>query len=538
MNIVVIVNPKSGSSAKFAEARAKLESLEHVTFHEPSDDESHPIDIDEFVRNGATLLVAAGGDGTVSSLVNLVADAGQSIPIAIIPLGTGNDLARTLNLTLEPLADCQAFLRSKPKIREIDLIRTTIGGTSRWLINAATGGFSGQVATDTTSEVKRLWGPLAYLRGAVGVAADPTTYSVTLTIDDQPPRKIEVLNLVVANGQTAAGGVMVAPKASLEDGKIDLIIVRPGTTFDHTVVTARLMAGEYLDDEHVQHTRAHRIEIHSEPAMPFSLDGELIEESRFRFECVPKRLRIVVGKGYRPHRRGIKGFGKRLLGGVANSLSWVGRLVFLDRGGLGLALAAIVVFALLAYVVAGQLLLKTETHILSELREWGTPTRTAIAQVVTRIVSAWEYTVLVAGATILLALRRRNLDLVILLASVAGGLALEWGFKGLFAIARPVIDERLTPALGYSFPSGHALRATVFFGIVAGLIVMAQPKQRWRWIVGGLLLLFVPMIAFSRVYLQVHYPSDVIAGMLVGTAWVLACLNAHRRIRNRSPRVD
>ena len=538
MNIVVFVNPKAGSSAKFAEARAQLESLPNVSFHEQTDDDSHPIVIDELLQKGVQLLVAAGGDGTVSSLVNLVADAKQSIPMAVIPLGTGNDLARTLCLTLEPQADCERFLKSKPRIREIDLIHATFGDSSRWLVNAATGGFSGQVATDTTSEVKQFWGPLAYLRSAVGVASDPTTYHVTITIDDHPPRKMEVLNLVVANGQTAAGGVMVAPKASLEDGKIDLIIVRPGTTFDHTVVTARLMAGEYLEDEHVKHCRAHRIEVHSEPAMPFSLDGELVEESRFRFECHHKKLRMVVGKGYHPRRRGLKGFGKRILGGMANVLNWTGRLVFEKRGGLGLALAAIVLFALLAYVVAGQLVLKTETNALNTLREWQTPTLTAAAQLVTRIVSGWEYLILVVVATIWLGVRRRNLDLVILLAVVAGGSAIEWGLKGIFEIARPALDDRLTPTLGYSFPSGHALRATVFFGIVSGLLVMAQPKQRWRWIVAGFLLLLVPLICFTRVYLQVHYPSDVIAGMLVGTAWVMICLNAHRRIRHRSPRVD
>ena len=524
--------------AKFAEARAKLESLDNVTFQELPNNESNPISIDELARQGATMIVAAGGDGTVSSLVNSMANAKCNIPLAIIPLGTGNDLARTLNLTLEPITDCNSFLRPKPRIREIDLIRASVGDTSRWLVNAATGGFSGQVATDTTSELKEFWGPLAYLRGAVGVAADPTTYNITLTIDDQPPRQLEVLNLVIANGQTAAGGVMVAPKASLEDGKLDLIIVKPGSVFDHTVVTARLMAGDYLEDELVRHVRARRIVIHSEPAMPFSLDGELIEESRFRFECEPKKLRIVVGKGYRPRRRGLKGFDKRMLGGMANVLSWSGRLFRQDRGSLGIALAAIVLFALLAFFVAEENHLEAETHILAWMRSIATPTLTIAAQIVTRIVSGWEYLILVSAVTIGLALRRRHLDLVILLASVGGGLLLEWGLKGLFAVARPALENRLTPASGYSFPSGHALRATVFFGAAAGLLIMVHPKSSWRWLVAGLLLLMIPLISLTRVYLQVHYLSDVVAGMLVGTAWFVACLNAHRRIRHRSPRVD
>jgi diacylglycerol kinase (ATP) len=181
----------------------------------------------------------------------------------------------------------------------VDVLRVD-GAPVPYLINAATGGFSGKVAAEVTSELKAAWGPLAYLRGALGPVTDPPTYRVTLRYDDGPAEHHDVLNVVVANARSAAGGFAVAPGANPEDGFLDVVLVHAGDALDLTVVAARLMHGDYTHDENVTHRRARAVEVASDPPLPMSLDGERCECGRIRFTVVPKALRVLAGPEYDP----------------------------------------------------------------------------------------------------------------------------------------------------------------------------------------------------------------------------------------------
>lgn len=251
----------------------------------------------EALRQGIELVVAVGGDGTVHEVVNGIMDmAPRRARLGLIPMGTGNDLARTLAIPPDP-RDALALLftgQSEP----IDLILVEAEGTRRYLVNAAAGGFSGQVSGAMTAELKSQWGPLAYLVGAASVLPDLTGYHTTIAYDGEDHHQVDAVNIIVANGRTVAGGKGVAPLANPQDGLLDVVVVEMSSALDLAGVGAQLLLGNYLDSALVRHRQARTVEIASHPGMWFNVDGELLTNESVRFEVVPGALRVIVGADY------------------------------------------------------------------------------------------------------------------------------------------------------------------------------------------------------------------------------------------------
>jgi len=183
-------------------------------------------------------------------------------------------------------------------MRTIDILKVKYERKTTWCINVAAGGFTGQMNEVMTDELKQTWGPLAYLRGAVKVVPDLTHYRTKMRIGTRPAMQIGAINIIVANGRTAGGGVAVAPTADLEDGALDVVTVRAGTALELAGVAARLIAGDYTNSDIVDHVRTKRVEIDSRPGMWFNVDGELLTNSKISFTVVPGALRVLTGPDY------------------------------------------------------------------------------------------------------------------------------------------------------------------------------------------------------------------------------------------------
>jgi diacylglycerol kinase (ATP) len=149
-----------------------------------------------------------------------------------------------------------------------------------------------------TDEMKATWGPLSYLTAAARVLPDLTGYTTSLSYDGGEPEELLALNVIVANGRTCAGGKRVAPTADLEDGLLDVIVVRYASLLDLAAVAARLLAGSYLDSPDVFHKRAMSVRVSSTPGMWFNVDGELLTKEPATFTVVPRALRVITGPGY------------------------------------------------------------------------------------------------------------------------------------------------------------------------------------------------------------------------------------------------
>ena len=287
MRVVVLRNSKAGRGADLAQAGVDLGRYEVVEL----DGKDPKQAARDALRRGAEVLVAVGGDGTVSAVGDAL--VGSTARLAVVPAGTGNDLARTLGIPTD-FAEAFALVESGVE-RLVDVIRAEPDdGPATYVLNVAAGGLSGQVDEALDGDQKQRWGPLAYLWCAVKVLPDLHPYRTELTLDDGEPFTVDAVNVVVANGRTVGGGWGVAPTAEIDDGFADVVVVRYAKALDLAGVAARLATGDALASPTVDHHRARTVRLRAEPGMPFNVDGELITRSGCTFTVLPRALRVLV----------------------------------------------------------------------------------------------------------------------------------------------------------------------------------------------------------------------------------------------------
>ncbi len=246
----------------------------------------------EAAGNGCGVVIAAGGDGTLNEVLNGLAPHADRLQVGLLPLGTGNDFAKMLNLPAG-LDDCIDVLR-EGRVRPTDLVRVTMHD-ERYFVNVSAGGFSGTVNEKMTAEIKESWGPLAYLRCAAEALPEMRAYRTEIILDDAEPITFDLVNAVVANGRYVAGGTMIAPEAEIDDGLLDIILVPQNAGPDLALVAAQMAIGKHLASEGVVFRQAAKVSIKSEPGMWFNVDGEMLGDEPVVFEVLPRALQFLVG---------------------------------------------------------------------------------------------------------------------------------------------------------------------------------------------------------------------------------------------------
>lgn len=289
MRICVILNPVAGAVKNADSIRQRLERAGFERFcvsEQPGDAEKFASEASDF-----DVVVSAGGDGTLNEVVNGIARGGCNAALGVLPLGTGNDFARTLGVPNELEAAINQITGGR--IREIDLVRVT-SDQVRYFVNVSSGGFSGVVDEKLTPEMKRTWGPLAYLRSAAAAFPELRGYTTRLALDDQEAQELDLYNVVVANGRYVAGGIPIAPEADITDQLLDILLIPERGAADLAILAAQILVGKHLSSDAIMFRRAKKISISSRPGMWFNVDGELIGNQPATFELLPGALRCVV----------------------------------------------------------------------------------------------------------------------------------------------------------------------------------------------------------------------------------------------------
>jgi diacylglycerol kinase (ATP) len=288
----IICNPGAGSVDDREAIRLKLQTFPgaSVEFTEGAGDASRLAR--EAALNGCEIVIAAGGDGTLNEVINGVIPDADRVQVGLIPLGTGNDFAKMLDLP-PTIEDCVDVLRAG-NVRPTDVVRVTTDQV-RHFINISAGGFSGTVNEKLTPEIKQSWGPLAYLRCAAEALPELRAYRTEITLDDATTLALDLYNVVIANGRYVAGGTFIAPEASINDGLLDIILIPASAPGSIALVAAQIAVGKHLTSEGVVFRRAGTISVKSEPGMWFNVDGELIGNEPARFEIMPRALQFLTG---------------------------------------------------------------------------------------------------------------------------------------------------------------------------------------------------------------------------------------------------
>jgi len=290
---VVIANPAAGRAARYPCVAEAMEAAAGSELHwtrRPGHAAELAVDA---ARRDVRDLVIAGGDGTIHEVVNGLTAAGERGPrLALVPLGTGNDLCRSLGLSLDP-HDALAALRGGSE-RTVDLLAVEVDGDRRVAVNFGLGGFAGDIAVHVTEDRRRLWGDLIYLRGAVESLRSLRSYRSELVLDGERLAPLDLMALVVANGRCLGGGIPAAPRARPDDGLMDVVAVRSCSPVRLPGLLARVLTGRHLSDSRVLWCRARRVELRPEEPMPFNLDGQPFGAGRATFEVLPGALPLAT----------------------------------------------------------------------------------------------------------------------------------------------------------------------------------------------------------------------------------------------------
>lgn len=258
-------------------------------------------------RQGVKLIVACGGDGTISEVANGILDSGKDSELGILPSGTGGDFRRTLQIPTQSRS-AAAVLRTG-QTRRIDVGRVSFINNdgvevSRYFLGVASCGLSTKViervkkgTPDWLPENVPAWvgGRVSFGAALLQSAARAASSELIVQLDDSHERHLTVTNLCIANARYFGGGMKIAPQAKLADGKFDVISFADLSAFKIFSSAPRLYTGSHLSMPEVSHALARKVSVR--PAkranvIAIEIDGELPGRLPATFQIIPEALRV------------------------------------------------------------------------------------------------------------------------------------------------------------------------------------------------------------------------------------------------------
>ena len=277
---LVIVNPHSRRGKEHSqEVRRRLAGVGLELIADHGEEQQDSSELIRRHRGEIDRVVVAGGDGTLNAVVQGL--VGTGLPLAIIPLGTANNLARTLEIPLTIPEACEVAVRGSR--RRIDL--GWVNG--RYFFTTASIGLSVQITEELTSKTKRRWGPLAY-----GVAAVRTlTRSRAFHADISWPggsRHSRTVQIVVGNGRYYGSTLPVAADATIDDARLDLYSLEVRHWLEILALAPSLRRGLHGRKDSVEALRATEFKITTVVPREINVDGEICG-------MTPAQVRVVAG---------------------------------------------------------------------------------------------------------------------------------------------------------------------------------------------------------------------------------------------------
>jgi diacylglycerol kinase (ATP) len=289
-NALFISNKKSGKADN--ELNGAVEILKDSGINlieQESEDPSHVNDLIRQYRDKVDTVILAGGDGTMSSAAGALSECG--LALGILPMGTANDLARTLKIP-ESIEDAAAII-ANGRLHAIDLGKVN----DHWFINAAHIGLGVKVNRTLTSDLKSRWGRFSYARSLIDAFKSMRPYRADIVCDGEG-FSVRSIHITVANGRFYGGGMALSNEASVDDHKLRIFSLEPQSFWSllsHGVV---ILGGELKGREGVWLRSGEAIRIHTSRTLSICADGEFITRTPAYFELHPNSLQVYVPDDY------------------------------------------------------------------------------------------------------------------------------------------------------------------------------------------------------------------------------------------------
>jgi YegS/Rv2252/BmrU family lipid kinase len=246
-----------------------------------------PQDISRAIRARAPhvdRVIVCGGDGTMNAAASGILSTG--LKLGVVPLGTANDLARTIDI-LSVDAAVEAIIGGRS--RAIDLGEVN----HRPFFNVASIGLSADLARDLSGETKKRWGRLGYAIAAARVLAAGGNFHAEI-IGDAGSVRVETLQISVGNGRFYGGGAVVRDDASITDGQLDLYSLEHSHVWRLLFLLGSFRQGTHGMWDEVRVERGTTFEVRTRRPRPVNADGELVTTTPARFTVLPGAIRVFV----------------------------------------------------------------------------------------------------------------------------------------------------------------------------------------------------------------------------------------------------
>ena len=230
-------------------------------------------------------VVLAGGDGTMNAAAPALLETG--LPFAVIPLGTGNDLARTLGIPEDPAE--AARVAAGDRLRAIDV------GMANDVpfFNVASVGFGVDLTRALTRDAKRRWGKLGYAVAALRVLARMRPFSAAIRCGDEVVRS-RTVHVAVGNGRHFGGGMTVSERSRIDDGTLDVFSLEVGGVWGLVRLLPALRRGDHGRWHEVRTGEGEEIEIRTRRRRAVNTDGEITTRTPVVIRVLPRAVRVFV----------------------------------------------------------------------------------------------------------------------------------------------------------------------------------------------------------------------------------------------------
>lgn len=243
----------------------------------------------EAVSGGHDPIILGGGDGSVSSTVDFLANHHSTL--GLLPLGTANDFARTLEIPSSLEAACATIAHGK--VVDVDL--GLVG--DNYYVNVSSVGLGVEATRSLSPRLKKSIGPLAYPVAAMTAFFKHEPFVARLSFpagDHEPVEYGRLLQVAVGNGRFYGGGMIVAPGSGIDDRALDIYAIKLGRRRDLLGIARYLKSGDFVKNASVDHFRSPEVILTTEPDLPINVDGELVARTPQRFSVAANALRVIV----------------------------------------------------------------------------------------------------------------------------------------------------------------------------------------------------------------------------------------------------